>query len=169
MRRNIAIPAGGTFFTVGDDDDHFSFLSMVEALEGDTRRLDARFQSGVVLSQNERDFLAKKKKRVRHRPPKRSTDSLHWKIAWLVYYCRQLGKRTPGKWPPKAAIAEAMTVFGVSRRTVFEAIGQVNKEPGRQMLLEESMRDAVFSEAGLDELKRGLKYRCETSITWAKE
>ena len=31
------------------------------------------------------------------------------------------------------------------------------------------MRDKVFSEAGLDEFKRGLKGRAETSITWSKD
>ena len=163
-RRDLVIPVGGTSFTVGDDETHLSFLSVAAALEGDTRRLYARLQSGVALSQNERDFLAGKLKRVSNRPPKRSARNLQWGIASLVHYCRHLGG-----WKTEAAVNEAMATFGVSRRAVFEAVKEVKKEPGRQGLLEDNMRDKVFSEAGLDEFKRGLKGRAQTSITWSKE
>ena len=99
-----------------------------------------------------------------NRPPKRSARNLQWGIASLVHYCRHLGG-----WKTEAAVNEAMATFGVSRRTVFEAVKEVKKEPGRQGLLEDNMRDKVFSEAGLDEFKRGLKGRAQTSITWSKE
>ena len=45
-------------FHVGPDDDHFSFLSMEDALEGDYRRLADRIRAGIPLSQNERNFIA---------------------------------------------------------------------------------------------------------------
>ena len=164
MRRDLVIPVGGTSFTVGDDETHLSFLSVAEALEGDTRRLQARRQSGVALSQNERDFLAGKIKRARNRPSKRSTFSLHSKIAWFVHYLVHLGN-----WKTEAAVRETMAVFKTSRKTVFKAVKEVKDEPGRRMLLEEVMRDVVFSEDRLEEVKKGLRGRAEVSVTWSKD
>jgi hypothetical protein len=164
MPRDIVIPVGGSSFVVGDDDDHSSFLSVAEALEGDPGRLFERRDAGVALSQNERDFLAGKMKRVANRPPTRSTKTRNFNIAWLVRYCEHLGG-----WPHKVAVAEAMAAFEVSRRTVFKAVAEVREDPDRQHMLEQrleqSMRDEVFSE---DRIKAP-QVRAHTSITWSKE
>jgi hypothetical protein len=160
MPRDIVISVGGSSFVVGDDDDHSSFLSVAEALEGNPRRLFERRDTGVALSQNEQDFLAGKMKRVGNRPPRRSTRARNLNIAWLVRYCERLGGLSH-----EAAVAAAREAFKVSRRTVFKAVEEVREDPDRQHMLEQSMRDEVFSK---DRIKAP-QVRAHTSITWSKE
>jgi hypothetical protein len=158
----IVIPVGGTEWVIGEDDDSSSYLSLCEALEGDTRRLHQRLNAGTPLSRNERDFLAGKIKRPRHRPPKRTTRTRTFKIACVVYYCRRLG------WKFECAVDEAMRAFSIhprNRREVTDAVKAVKKEPGWQMLLEASMSTDDVSEKGLEALIKGLNCRGLGAVT----
>jgi hypothetical protein len=161
-RRDIIIPVGGTSFVVGNDDDHESFQSVAEALEGDDSRLKSRLQAGARLSQNERDFLAGKLKRVANRPAKRSTYSRDFKITWLVEYLHRLGGRQR-----EDAIQESMEALTVERTTVTNALHNVKSNPGRWMLLEETL-PRTFSEDELRAFIDGLRCRIETSVLWHK-
>jgi hypothetical protein len=156
--------SGVTSFVVGDDDDHESFQSVAEALEGDKSRLYRRLRSGARLSQNECDLLEGKLKGARKRPAKRSTYSRDFKVAYLVRYYTQLGGVNPG-----TAVQKAQEAFGLRRRAILAAIAKVENNPGRKMLLEAVLQDKVFSEDEVRQFVERLRWRVEMSVTWHKE
>lgn len=170
-RQDTDIPPGS--FLVGDDDDRFSFLSVVEALEGDTRRLYERRDAGVALSQNERAFLAGKLKRAPHRPTKRATYSRDFSIAYFVRYCERLGVAH------KNAVTDAATAFSVSSRQVYCALREIDfafqyydHEQGliQTTRIEDALSKEKFSEEGRKALIKAAErytdgsYRNETSL-----
>ncbi len=90
--------------------------SVLEAQDGDYRRLERRLRQDAELSRAERDFLADflagNIKRPANRPPSKQKALRRELVAKFL-------RAHPG--PPKAAIEDAITHYGISRTEVYEA------------------------------------------------
>jgi len=90
--------------------------SVLEAYDGDNRRLERRLRADAVLSRAERNFLADllagKIERPAHRPTRKQKAIRSELVAKFL-------QAYPG--PMKAAVADAMEHYGISRSEVYEA------------------------------------------------
>jgi hypothetical protein len=117
--RDMVHPADLAFWT-GNDRTIGELIgasaSILDARDGDLKRLEKRRRMGIDLLEEEHELLAERQKQLAHRPTRNLTALRSELIAKFVAAYVALGGKV------EAAVADAREHYKVSRSTVFSAM-----------------------------------------------
>jgi hypothetical protein len=151
------IKYGSKVIALGEDDNHQSEQSLRLALEGDRRLINKRRDSGL-LSQNEKDFLARKIKKPRGNPPKGlSAKSRDYMAVQVFEYCQRLGMTAK---EAAKLIREACGDEGVHRQKLYKWRDEIKASLGEAAMgwVEYETRAHGLSEEGLQHMIKKLEW-----------